>query len=52
MIHAIVGTRMHDYNRAFYDHRTEADVLLEKEKDGRMFFLSLDQLKEGSRNST
>lgn len=51
MIHAIVGTRMHDYNRALYDHRTEADVLLEKEKDGRMFFLSLDQLKEGSRNS-
>lgn len=49
MIHAIVGTRMHDYNRALYDHRTEAD---EKEKDGRTFFLSLDQLKEGSRNST
>ena len=38
MIHAIVGTRMHDYNRALYDHRTEADVLLEKEKDGRTFF--------------
>lgn len=29
ILHAIVGTHMNDYYSSLYDHRTEADVLVE-----------------------